>query len=143
MEYYEGDNIGGLAKIEAIEHNNILSLDPLIIATGSAWFEIPFKEESGRMSPKSEMTANGRVFTYAGRFFLQRLRNEVDIAITPYLDDVAVLRITDMNGRVSIIGAPSTPVTIGESADTGQRYVNENGIEYTFTIDQYFRATTY
>jgi hypothetical protein len=142
MDYYEGDNLGSIKAIEVIEHFNLLNTNPVQIRSGSAWMSIPFKEESGKMNMKSVLSDNGRIYTYSGRFFFNNMRKEIEDGLSPYLDDVAVLRVTDMNGRSYLIGAPGSPVTIAENGDTGQRYINENGIEYTFAIEQSVRAVT-
>jgi hypothetical protein len=140
MNYYEGDNLGSLSKIEVIEHYRLVGNAPLQLAPGAAWFEIPFKEESGKLNLKSIPSDNGRIYTYSGRFYFNRMRSEIDQAMGPYLNDTAVFRLTDMNGEVYIIGAPGSPATISENGDTGQKFVNENGTEFTFSIDQPYRA---
>ena len=136
MEFFEGNNIGGLSSIEIIEHFNIRSLKPLNLVAGKDWTLIPFKDESGQMVIRTADTDNGPVYTYSGRFFIHNMRDEVDQAMENFIGQKSIMRITDMNGRSYLIGAPGKPVTLLPNGDTGQRYVNENGMDFNFNIEQ-------
>jgi hypothetical protein len=142
MEFFEGDNIGGLSNIEIIEHFNVRSLVPVELVEGKVFTEVPFKNESGQFKIKEEDTDNGTVYAYSGRFFLHSMRNEVDSGMAKFIGQVSVMRLTDMNGRKYIIGAPGKPVTISKNGDTGQRYTNENGTEFSFQVAQMESAIT-
>lgn len=136
MNYYQGDNIGSLASVEIALHTDFAGFNPVNFLNGKGWTLVPFKDESGNMSFKVDETANGTVYTYAGRFFLQNLRNEVEETLYPFIGQRAVMRLIDMNGRVYIIGAPGTPVTLAVSGGTGDKYASENGQEFSFKSEQ-------
>jgi len=137
MTHHEGDNIESLKSIEVIQHDLPTSLKPLTLTIGKEWITILFKDETGIMQIKTEETPNGIVFTYSGSFFIHHLRDEVDQVLLPFLGRaVSILRLTDMNDRVYIIGSPDCPVLLNLSASTGQKYVNENGGTYNFSVQQ-------
>ena len=137
MNYYENDNIGGIRTLEIIWHNLPIAFNPVYLPIGSNWTNIPFKDESGKLTIKTEASENGTIYTYAGTFFIHNMRDEVDQVLLPFCGEaVCIMRITDMNGRVYIIGTPDAPVTLNVSASTGEKYSNENGTGFSFTVDQ-------
>lgn len=140
MNYYEGDNVGSLAKAEIIEHYKIASFNPAILKPGCTWIEIPIKDQSGKLSIKGTDTDNGTLYSYSGRFYIHNMRDEVDDTLNNFIGKIGVLKLTDMNGRIYIIGAPGMGVNLTIVGDTGQTFVNENGTEYQFSIDQTFPA---
>ena len=140
MNYYEGDNIGSLLKVEAAYHTDFSGFNPLSFYTGKSWLEIPFKEQTSALFLKVADTANGLVYGYSGKFFIHHLSDEVDDTLYPYLGQISVLRLTDMNNRVYIIGSPGLPVTMETSTGTGDKYTSENGQEFSFKVDMINRA---
>ncbi|MNL18008.1 hypothetical protein D3C87_1391310 [compost metagenome] len=140
MNYYEGDNIGACAKAEFIEHYNLASFNPAVPLAGESWTEIPFKVETCQLQIKILNTENGPVYTYSGKWKMHNMRDEVDDVMFKLVGQITVLRLTDMNGRIYVIGAPGMPVNISINQDTGERFVNENGSEFIFSIDQPFAA---
>lgn len=140
MTLYEGDNIGSVQKAEIIEHYKIQSMNPVVLKPGTSWIDIPFKDESGNLFLKTEDSDNGPIYNYTVQLFINNMRAEVDSALNGFLTPVGVLRVTDMNDRVYIIGAPDRPVTMNETGGTGQKYINENGSMFDFTSAQSERA---
>ena len=137
MDYYEGDNIGSLKTIEIIRHDWPIAWHPVALPEAVEWINIPLKEESGIMTIKTEETDNGVIYTYAGSFFIAHLRDEVDQVLMPFCGkSESILRLTDMNDRVYIVGMPDCPAKINLSATTGQKYVNENGTAFNFSVEQ-------
>ena len=139
MKHYEGDNIGGLAKIRIAFHTDFESFNPEVFKAGKDWLDIPFKEESGQLQPSADDSDNGIVYNYSGKFFIHRLRPEIENELNTYLGQVSVIEITDLNDEVYIIGAPGMPVTLQLGGDTGAKYTSENGAGYQFDIDQMFQ----
>ncbi len=140
MQHYEGNNIGGIQKVEHCPHYGFSGFYPAVLANGYAWAEIPIKPESGALYLKVDDTVHGLLYTYSGPFFLHNQRDEVEDELYPILGTSRILRITDMNGRIYIIGAPGCPVTITLNASTGQRYVDENGAGFSFQVEQTTKA---
>lgn len=136
MDHYEGDNIGSLLKAEFAMHTDFDSFNPVSLKEGKAWTNIPFKEQSGKITGSSEDSENGNIFTYQGKFFIHRIREEVRTELHPYLGQHIVMRLTDLNGETYIIGAPGMPVTLSVTSDTGENYTNENGSLFSFSISQ-------
>jgi hypothetical protein len=137
MNYYEGDNIGGIRTLDIIRHDLPIGFNPVQLPIGSSWINIPFKDESGVLIPKTELSDNGTIYNYSGSFLIPNMRDEVDQELLPFCGKaIAILRIIDMNGRVQIIGSPDTPVTLNLAATTGQKYTNENGSQFNFSVDQ-------
>jgi hypothetical protein len=140
MEFYEGDNIGGISALALIEHFNVKSINPLVLVPGKGWKDIPFKDQTGQMLEKSDDSDNGTIYSYGAKVFVHNQRNEVDLELNPFIGQVAIAKVIDMNGRTRIIGSPDAPINFQKSADSGQRYVSENGTEFTFKIEQSFPA---
>lgn len=138
MQHFEGNNIGSIAKLEIAFHTDFSSFNPAVLQNGKQWFNILFKEESGFLKINVEETENGLVYSYSGAFFIHRIRPEVVNEVNPYLGQLTVMRITDINGEVYIIGAPGVPVTLTLDAQTGEKYTAENGSNYTFATQQSF-----
>lgn len=138
MNYYEGDNIGGIAKIRIAFHHDFESFNPAVLKVGKEWLEIPFDEEKANLQLGTDEPDNGTVFGFNGKFSLHRLRPEVNDALRKFLGQFSVLEITDMNAEVYIIGAPGVPVTLKLSGTTGTNYTNENGATYSFETEQSF-----
>lgn len=137
MNYYEGDNIGGAKKIEIIRCDLPIGFNPVQLPIGAIWTNIPFKEETGVLAVKTEATDNGPVFTYSGSLTAPNMRDEVDQVLFPFCGKaIAIVRYTDMNNRVYILGSPDCPVTVNLAAYTGQKYINENGSTFNFSVDQ-------
>lgn len=140
MQHYEGDNIGGIFKLEYCPHYGFSSFNPAVLAAGYTWHEIPFKGESCELFLKLDTTPHGPLFTYSGPFAIHNQRDEVETTLFPYVGKHLVLRLTDMNGRVYIIGAPDAPVELSLGAKSGQRYVDENGTGFSFEVAQIDKA---
>ena len=136
MIQFEGDNIGGIAKVEILFHNDFLSFDPAVPKDGRNWKDIPFKEQTASLDISVEDSENGPVYSFSGKFTLQRLRPELQSELGPHIGQLNVIRVTDMNNEIYIIGAPDMPVTLSHSGSTGSKYINENGITYSYTIEQ-------
>jgi hypothetical protein len=137
MNYYENDNIGSLKAVEIIRHDLPIAYAPIYLPVESSWTSIPIKEEAGELLLKTEGSDNGPIYIYSGSFFIHNMRHEVDQALLPFCGRaVAILRVTDMNDRVYILGTPDAPVTLNVAAGTGRKYSNENGSAFNFTVDQ-------
>lgn len=137
MNHYEGDNIGSLKNIEVNGANLLTGWKPAKFPPGAAWTSIPFKDESALMTFKTEETDNGPLYIYTGTFFIHNMRDEVDEILLPFCAiTLGIFRITDMNDRVYIIGTPECPVSLNVSATTGQKYINENGTTFNFSVSQ-------
>ena len=142
MKYYENDNIGSTKYVDIILHSLPIAFRPLYLPIGADWIRIPIKEDFGELRIKTESTDNGPVYTYYGNFFVHNMRDEVDEVLLPFCGRaIAIMRITDMNDRVYIIGTPDAPVTLNIDAGTGKKWINENGSAFNFTVDQTSPAT--
>jgi hypothetical protein len=140
MNIYEGDNFGSVQNAEIIEHYKIASVNPIVLKPGMSWISIPFKEESGNLFLKTEDSDNGTIYNYTVQLFINNMRNELDAELGKFLTSTGVLRVTDMNDRVYIIGGPDKPVAMNETSTTGQKFTNENGSMFDFTSSQSERA---
>ncbi|MNK53034.1 hypothetical protein D3C87_719850 [compost metagenome] len=139
MELYEGDNIGSLLSVEIAHQADFASFNPAIFKAGKDWVNVPFVPEKARFNLGEEETKNGPLFSYGGDFFLNKLRDEVFTDLHKYIGRKAVLKLTDLNGEVYIIGAPGYPCTLAFDGGTGGNYTDANGGKYQFKTDQPFR----
>ena len=140
MEFFEGNNIGSLKKVEIILRDDIQSLNPLVLKPGKTFTDIPLTSQKNSLSEKTEETENGTVFSYSGKFFVHRIRQEVKEAMRVFLGKRTVMRVTDMNDEVSILGYPGNEVILTLTANTGENYSSQNGTEYNFSVDMSFQA---
>lgn len=140
MEIFEGNNIGSLKKVEIILRDYIQSLNPLVLKAGKSFTEIPLTPQKNLLSEESEETDNGTVFKYAGKFYVHRIRKSIKDEMRIFLGKRTVMRLTDMNDEVSIIGYPGNEVTLTTKATTGESFTSQNGIEYNFSVDMPFQA---
>lgn len=137
MNYFEGDNIGSLRAVDIIRKDLPIGMNPVQLPYGADWTSIPLKDEGGILQLKTTDSDNGPVYTYSGSFLVPNMRDEVDQVLLPLCGkEICILRLTDMNGRLYIIGTPDAPVTLNIAATTGQKYSNENGSTFNFTVDQ-------
>lgn len=136
MLHYEGDNFGSIASLDIAGFSDFQSFNPATFKNGKKWTAVPFKEQTGILSIKSEETPNGPLYSYSGNFYIHNLRDQVDNALQPLIGTKSVMRITDLNGRIYVIGSPENPVTLNSNGSTGQRYTDENGQEFQFKVEQ-------
>lgn len=141
MQEYQGNNIGSIAVFEIAHQMDLLGFNPVTFKAGSSWKKIPFREQGGKIKEVIEETDNGMLCTYSGSIVLPCMRDEVDLVMDKFLGRRSVVKITDMNGRIYIIGAPGLPVEIGSTGDTGENFTNENAKQFDYKIAQPFKAS--
>lgn len=135
MDFYEGDNIGGILSLDIAFYTDFISIDPAVLKAGAQWTNIPLREESGSFSEQIEYTDNGPVYTYKGGFTLTGMRAADRDELTRYLGAVSILRVRDMNLRYHIIGDLEACVTLSLSGTTGENYTNLNSLAGSFTVE--------
>ncbi|WP_316743404.1 hypothetical protein [Pedobacter antarcticus] len=140
MQEHQGNNIGSIAAFEITHQLDLIGFNPVTFIPGLSWTKVPFREQGGRIKEVIEETENGMLCTYTGSIILPCMRDDVDLVMDKYLGQKSVVRITDMNGRIYIIGAPGLPVEIGSTGDTGENFTNENAKQFEFKIAQPFKA---
>lgn len=134
LSIFEGDNIGSIALLEIAAHTDFTGFNPALFASGKDWQIIELGNEAGELKRVSEETEHGILYTYGGGFNVHRIRQEAEAALLPFVGQKAILRITDSNGFVSIIGEPGNPVTLKEESSSGQRYASRNGYSFSFQV---------
>lgn len=142
MEHFEGNNIGGLLSIEICLHKIPTGYNPVTFPSGHNWLNIPFNTETGELNPDAKDSENGNIHSYAGRFFLHRLRPEFKEQLNIFLGKRSILRLTDMNGETYIIGSPDCPALLELNSGTGRKFASTNGAEYIFKCEMPFEALT-
>lgn len=140
MEIFEGNNIGSLKKVEIVLSADVESLYPLTLKSGKTFTQIPLTPQKNQLSIKTEETDNGTVFAYTGKFYVHNIRQTVNQAMQPFLGKRSVMRLTDMNSQVYILGYPGNGVTLTKTASTGENYTSQNGTEFNFSVDMPFEA---
>lgn len=135
MNYYEGDNIGSVLSIDIAFIFDFLSVNPISFKPGRSWLKIPFKEGTGEFTISEEDSDNGVIYSCSGGFYLNRMRGEMDTFMRQYIGSISILRVTDMNGEIYILGDMDAGVTISASGGTGQNFTSENGKAYSYRID--------
>lgn len=140
MEQYEGDNIGSIYELLVIEHYKIQKMNPVTLLPGASWLNVPIRDQSGRIRSRVSASDNGPIYSYQVEAFINHMREEVNVAMDIFHQGIAVLKVTDMNDRVYILGEPNRPVTMEESGDSGQGFASENGTSFDFSISMDHRA---
>ncbi|MFN8406979.1 MAG: hypothetical protein U0X71_05805 [Sphingobacteriaceae bacterium] len=133
---FEGDNIGSVARLEIAYHTDFESWDPATFKSGKSWQSIEITGETAELKRKAKDDPNGIVYTYSGFFDVHAIRDEVELNLMPYVGKRAVLRLTDSNGRVYIIGKPQNPIALEEESTTGKLFKNKNGYQFNFLVSQ-------
>lgn len=139
MIFFEGDNIGGIQKLEVAHQAYFTGFNPATLAAGKAWAEIPFIPQSAQLQMSEEDSANGTIYEYNLTFAINRVRMELFEQLNIFVGSCTVFRITDMNDDVYIIGAPGYPCTLAATGNTGAQYTDANGMGYKVKNEQPFR----
>ena len=142
IKVFEGDNIGSIAHIEIAYHTDFESWEPAKFKTGKSWQNIQITGEMAELKRKTKDDPNGLIFTYSGFFDIHMIRDEVELKLLPFVGKRAVLRITDNNKRVHIIGKPQNPVLLDEESTTGKLFKNKNGYQFNFLVNQTSAASS-
>jgi len=140
MNHYEGNNIGSIAKLEITSCYLISGFNPVTFYPGGSWINVPFKEQTGELKEETEDHVNGTIYTYSGSIFVPNLRDEIDATMRMYIGQTSMIRATDMNGRVYILGSPHIPVMLNSSGNTSKTFIGENGKEFQFKVEQNYPA---
>lgn len=140
LSQYEGDQLGSIKKVEAAYHTSFTSFNPAVFAGAASWQQIQFTEETGSLFLKVNGTSQGLLYKYSGGFGVPKLRDEAEDALLPLIGKVLILRITDMNDRIYIIGAPNIPVSLELDGETGNEFKNASGYRIAFSVEQTWKA---
>lgn len=135
-ELHEGDNIGGIARIEIAHVTDFLGFNPIVFKPTKAFAELPFVPGSGMLKDEENDTKNGAQYSYAGLFAVQRPTSSTENILRPYIGQASVLRITDLNGEVLIIGSPACPVELSRETDRGRKPSDMSKMEIRFSVTQ-------
>ena len=136
VSIFEGDNIGSISNIEIAHHTDFERWHPAKFHSGNNWQNIEITGEMAELKRKTKDDPNGIIYTYSGFFDIQSIRDEVEINLMPFIGRKSILRITDNNGRVYVIGQPKNPVLLEEESTTGKLYKNKNGYLFSFSVVQ-------
>ena len=137
---FEGDNIGSIARLEIAYHTDFESWDPATFKSGKSWQSIEIGGKTAELRRKTKDDPNGIIYIYSGFFDVHMIRDEVELNLMPYVGKRTVLRITDSNGRVYIIGNIHNPVTLEEESTTGKLFKDKNGYQFNFLVNQIIAA---
>jgi hypothetical protein len=140
MEIFEGNNIASLKKVEVILQDDIESLNPLALKSGKSFLNVPLTPQKNNLTIATEDSENGTVYNHSGKFFLHRVREEIFTSLGNFVGRRSVLRLTDMNNVIYILGTKDNCVLLNFKANTGESYTAQNGVEFTFSVDMAFRA---
>ena len=133
---HEGDNIGGILRVQIAMISDFESFAPVRFKPGKHWKEIDIYPESGLLKSDVQHSDNGRYYTYAGSFRIHHPNRKDESAIDPFIGPLSIMRITDHNKYVQVIGTPDEPVTLSRSADTGSKVTDLAHNAFAFTVSQ-------
>lgn len=131
------DNIGSIKSIEIADISYFSGFGPVEFKSGCNWEKINFNPERAVLNQSVEDSDNGLIFKFSGQFYKSKIDSSQN-TIKKYLGKRSVMKIIDQNDEVYIIGHPSYPVNISMNGSTGTKYIDENGINYSFAAEQIF-----
>ena len=140
FDLHQGDNIGGIAKVQIAHITDFESFNPVSFRSNKGWHEIPFLPGTGSLKSEEKDDGNGKYYHYEGSFEIHHQSNVVSLKLRPYTGQVSILKITDLNGRSRVIGTPTESVTVSRSSNTGSAAKDMNHNLITFTVDQLLPA---
>jgi hypothetical protein len=133
-------NIGSIQKLELVMHNQLSDYAPVVLNAGVAWLEIELLPDNASLLLTAEDTENGMLFTYRVNAAHTVLRDEVEDLLNPFLGQRSIVRVTDMNDRVYILGMPGTPCAFTYNGNTGNNPTEQNGYAINIQVAQPFKA---
>lgn len=137
---YEGDNIGGIAKLEIAHVQDFKSFNPVSFHPNKFWKEITFHPNSGLLKDEVNDSDHGQYYSYAASVKITHRDKELEQIIDRLIGQCSVIRVTDMNGYRQVIGSPEAAVLITRSGDTGSAPTDVNQYILNFTVSQPERA---
>lgn len=136
----QNDNIGSIQKFEIVLQTDVESFAPVVLKSGKTWLEIEPLPETGSLRFSTNETDNGTLFNYAVAFKHSKLSQTTEDALDVFVGKRSVLKVTDMNDRVYIIGAPGLPCDFSYDGDTGNSPTEQNAYTINAGVAQTFRA---
>ena len=133
-------NIGSIQKLEFVFHTDISTYNPVVLNAGIVWEELEFLPENASLSLTVAETDNGPLFTYRIIAAHAQLRDEVETLLNKYIGNRAVIRVTDHNDRVYILGAPGLPCLLDYSGNTGSSPSEQNAYVINIQVAQPYKA---
>lgn len=133
---WNGDNIGGVAKIELAFVTDFAGFRPVVFKHGVDWRKIDFLPGTALVSEDIQDTEHGLMYSYAGVFKIHRLSVLESREISRYFGQKTVFKITDLNGIEMIIGSPISPCEFLQKGSTGSKPTDMNHKEYTVSVSQ-------
>lgn len=139
-QQHEGDNIGGISKLEVGFTHDFANFNPVIFLPSKYWQEIVFHPSSGLMKQDVVDSDHGIYYTYAGTIKITHRDAAMDQLLDSIVGHKTLVRITDMNGYTLVIGTPDSPVLFTQSGDTGSAPTDVNHYVLSFSVSQLNRA---
>lgn len=137
---HEGDNIGGLLRIQIALASDFETFAPIRFKQGKQWQDIDIYPDSGLFKSDVQHGDNGRYYTYAGNFKIHHPNRKDENSIDAFIGPVSIMRITDHNKYTQVIGTPDEPVTLARSLDTGTKPTDLSHNAFTFSVSQLYPA---
>ncbi len=135
----QDDNIGSIQKFEIVLQTDIESFAPVVLKSGKAWLEIEPLPDTGSLRFGTNETDNGTLYNYAVAFRHSKLSQSTEDLLDAFVGKRSVLRVTDMNDRVYIIGAPGLPCDFNYDGDTRDNAADQNAYTINASVSQNFK----
>lgn len=136
FEFYEGDNVGGIATLQIAHITDFAGFAPIQFKSGKGWKEIELYPDSGLLKSDVQHGDQGTSYNYAGSFKIHHQNRKTEKILDKYIGPVSIFRITDLNRYTQVIGSPSEPVTLSRSADSGSKTTDLNHNQFSFSVAQ-------
>jgi hypothetical protein len=134
-------NLGSLSKIEFIPiedvieipavKNLILTTD-LILQPGARWYMMQCTFETMGMGYDSEKTIHGDKYNPKISAFIPKLTPDIEATLQEMQGHLFLVRATDNNGYVRIIGTIDAPLQFSNDGSAGKIIADKNGTNISF-----------
>ncbi|MGJ1295544.1 hypothetical protein ACR777_15160 [Sphingobacterium spiritivorum] len=133
---HQDDNIGGLLSVEIAHVTDFSGFNPVVFKPGKNFQKVDILPLSGSLKDDEEFSNSGTAYTYAGIFKIHHPTAILENAIRPYIGLCSVLKLTDLNGRIRIVGSPACPVLLKRTGDSGLKPSDMAHNEFKFSVTQ-------
>ena len=107
------DNLSGIAQLEYVYKEDVASIDTdVVLKTGKVWNTIPFTKRSVQPNTKQKETDGGILYNTLLKFKIPRDEKAFADELVSISSGFILVRETDQNGTVRIIGSDSVPARL-------------------------------
>jgi len=145
-------NMGSVQKIEFCDVTLISSIprmqnqlisDPIVFSAGGSWTEIYFTKETSGLSEQEKTSEQGPHYDILINGLLPKRAQATDGQMVDLHGTEFVVKITDGNGKVKLVGSKDSPLRLQTDRTTQPQPEGRNALTYKFTGKSKTRSPYY